>query len=161
MGNEAADVLAKSGSLQRSQYPNYKSQAYVAALHRRELQEAWKLRWTNTPNTPKLRLPTSQQTHPEIPNVRSTALYNATRATHTWENITGSSSQWRNKAANAAKHSERTRHQGVQVLHETETRPRTWENGKTNANGNDKRHPWSLQEGERRVGVFSDHVTAP
>jgi len=52
VGNVRADELAKSGSSQPPLNPDYKSQAYIAALHKRELLEAWKFKWSNTPNLP-------------------------------------------------------------------------------------------------------------
>ena len=33
--------------------PNHKTQSYVAGLRKREMQEAWRFRWTNTPNHPR------------------------------------------------------------------------------------------------------------
>ena len=51
-GNEEADKLAKSGSKLPPERPNYKTQAYIVALHKREMQEAWHHRWSNTPNPP-------------------------------------------------------------------------------------------------------------
>src|SRR5258708_23373087 len=53
IGNEEADKLAKSASLQNPTNPNYKTQAYVGALHKRELLEEWRFRWMNTPNPPQ------------------------------------------------------------------------------------------------------------
>ncbi len=44
-GNDRADRLAKL----RPERGDYKMQAYIAALHKRELLEAW---WSNHPNPP-------------------------------------------------------------------------------------------------------------
>ena len=54
IGNEEADNLAKSGSKLNPDRPNYKTQAYVVALHKQELLEAWKHRWLNTLNPPSM-----------------------------------------------------------------------------------------------------------
>ena len=48
--HKEADGLAKSSSHQRPQNPNFKSQAYIHTLCKRELLEAWRFRWTNTLN---------------------------------------------------------------------------------------------------------------
>ena len=50
IGNEEADKLDKSASLQNPMNPNYKTQAFMGALHKRELLEEWKFRWMNTWN---------------------------------------------------------------------------------------------------------------
>jgi len=50
IGNEAVDKLAKSALLKTPMNPNYKTQAYVGTLHKRELLEEWRFRWMNTPN---------------------------------------------------------------------------------------------------------------
>src|SRR5258708_24324834 len=50
--NEEADKLAKSGSKLPPERPNYKTQAYIMALHKREMQEACHHRWSNTLNPP-------------------------------------------------------------------------------------------------------------
>ncbi len=52
VSNEVADKLAKSGSTLLPERPKYKTQAYVARLHKQELAEMWKLRRSNTPNPP-------------------------------------------------------------------------------------------------------------
>ena len=49
-GNEEADKLAKSDSKLPPERPNYKTQAYIAALHKQEMLEAWRHRWSNTPS---------------------------------------------------------------------------------------------------------------
>jgi len=51
-GNEKADSLAKEGAKLRPDRRNYKTQAYVASLLKRELLEAWRFRWSNQPNPP-------------------------------------------------------------------------------------------------------------
>src|SRR5258708_4696893 len=51
-GNEEADKLAKLGTKTHPDNPNYKTQAYVTALHKCEMLEAWQHRWMNTQNTP-------------------------------------------------------------------------------------------------------------
>ena len=43
-GNKEADELAKLSSHQRPQNPNFKSQAYIHALYKREMLEAWVFR---------------------------------------------------------------------------------------------------------------------
>ncbi len=53
IGNEEADKLAKSALLPTPLNPNYKTQAYVGALHKRELLEEWRFRWMNTLNPPQ------------------------------------------------------------------------------------------------------------
>ncbi len=53
IGNEEVDKLAKSASLQNLMNPNYKTQAYVGALHKRELLKEWRFRWMNTLNPPQ------------------------------------------------------------------------------------------------------------
>src|SRR5258708_2801435 len=53
IGNEEADKVAKSGAKLQPERPNYKTQAYIAALHKREMLEAWRYRWSNTPNPPR------------------------------------------------------------------------------------------------------------
>ena len=53
IGNEEADKLAKSASLQNPTNPNYKTQAYMGTLHKRELLEEWRFRWMNTLNPPQ------------------------------------------------------------------------------------------------------------
>ena len=50
MGNEKADQLAKLGSKQLPERPNYKTQAYIASLHKCEMQELWRHKWSNSPN---------------------------------------------------------------------------------------------------------------
>jgi len=50
--NEEADKLAKSGAKMTPERPNYKTQVYVATLHKHEMQEAGQHRWSNTPNPP-------------------------------------------------------------------------------------------------------------
>jgi len=52
IGNEKADKLAKSGAKQPPERPNYKTQAYIAALNKHEMLEEWHHRWSNTPNLP-------------------------------------------------------------------------------------------------------------
>src|SRR5258708_2202307 len=52
VSNEVADKLAKSGSTLLPERPKYKTQAYVARLHKQELAEMWKLRRSNPPNPP-------------------------------------------------------------------------------------------------------------
>ena len=42
IGNKEADHTTKLASSQQPQYPDYKTQAYVAALHKRELLEVWR-----------------------------------------------------------------------------------------------------------------------
>src|SRR5258708_31200892 len=70
--NEEANKLAKSGAKMPPERPNYKTQAYVTALHKHEMQEAWHHRWSNTPNPPSMwptgkQHPTNAKTHEEIP----------------------------------------------------------------------------------------------
>ena len=50
--NEEADDRAKLGARLTPPDPNHKTQSYVAGLHKREMQEAWRHRWMNTPNHP-------------------------------------------------------------------------------------------------------------
>jgi len=50
IGNEEADKLAKSALLLNPMNPNYRTQAFVGTLHKRELLEEWRFRWMNTPN---------------------------------------------------------------------------------------------------------------
>ena len=51
-GNEEVDRLAKLGSKLTPEKPNYKTQSYITALHKCELLEMWKHKWSNTLNPP-------------------------------------------------------------------------------------------------------------
>src|SRR5258708_12856586 len=55
IGNDAADDLGKSGVRLTPTKPGHKTQAYIAGLRKRELLEAWRHHWTNTPNPPQSR----------------------------------------------------------------------------------------------------------
>ena len=46
-GNEEADQLAKEGAKQCPTQCNFKTQAFMASLHRREMLEAWTHKWNN------------------------------------------------------------------------------------------------------------------
>ncbi len=46
-GNEEADCLAKEGAKQTPAPRDLKTQAFMAALHKREMLEAWRHRWNN------------------------------------------------------------------------------------------------------------------
>ena len=73
IGNEEADNLAKLGSKLNPDRPNYKTQAYVVALHKWELLEALETQVVEHTEPPQHMVPTSQQnptiteTHREIP----------------------------------------------------------------------------------------------
>ena len=66
IGNNKADKLAKSGALKQPLDPDYKSQAYIAMLHKQELLEAWRHRWTNTPNPPSSGFQPTNQLPPTL-----------------------------------------------------------------------------------------------
>ena len=51
-GNEEADRLAKEGTKLRPRLRDFKTQAFMASLHKREMLEAWTFRWNNQPNHP-------------------------------------------------------------------------------------------------------------
>src|SRR5258708_7047737 len=48
-----ADKLAKLGAKLQPKWPNYKTQAYITALHKHKMLEAWRYRWSNTLNLPR------------------------------------------------------------------------------------------------------------
>ena len=54
-GNKEADKLVKLGlgTKTHPDNPNYKTQAYIAALHKHKMLEAWRYRWSNTLNLPR------------------------------------------------------------------------------------------------------------
>ncbi len=53
-GNKEADKLVKLGlgTKTHPDNPNYKTQAYIAALHKHKMLEAWCHRWLNPQNPP-------------------------------------------------------------------------------------------------------------
>src|SRR5258708_2233652 len=51
-GNKEADRLAKEGTKLRPRLRDFKTQAFMASLHKREMLEAWTFRWNNQPNHP-------------------------------------------------------------------------------------------------------------
>src|SRR5258708_39954120 len=46
IGNEEVDKLAKLGAKLQPEQPNYKTQAYIVALHKCKMLEAWRYRWS-------------------------------------------------------------------------------------------------------------------
>jgi ribonuclease HI len=65
-GNERADHLAKTGALLRPYRRNHKSLAHVEGHHRKEMEEAWKLRWVNTPASPRSGFQIANQSPPTL-----------------------------------------------------------------------------------------------
>ncbi len=49
-GNKKVDQLAKEGTKRRPDRCDFKTQAFVSSLHKREMLEAWTFRWSNHPN---------------------------------------------------------------------------------------------------------------